>query len=221
MSGYTMTQTEVLYAGPGAYQAAGALTTGYAQVNAAATTEQVLVTAASGASGAAGFSQPYIPAGFFQQGRQNQLVRIVATGIVSWVATASTTTTFKFGFQTAPQGTATGVPANSPNLLITSAAFANNSTSQTSIPWRAEIELLANKVGYGTSAVSTSLQVFGTCGFTAATLANSQDGPMTPQVVTTVDSTVNNFLYASVTFGTNASASNTCTLLCWQVFGCN
>jgi|SRR5579859_8085171 len=216
-----MTQMEVLYAGPGAYQAAGALTTGYAAAAASATTEQTLVQSSTGASGAGGFSQPYLPAGYFQQGRQNQLVRITGHGIISWVATASTTATFKIGFQTAAQGNNAGVPANGPVTLITSPAYANNSTAQTNIPFRFEVELLANKVGIGTTAVSTSLQVTAVGGFTAATLANSQYGPWTPQAVTTVDSTVNNFIYASVTFGTNASASNTATLLEWNVFGCN
>jgi hypothetical protein len=44
---------------------------------------------------------------------------------------------------------------------------------------------------------------------------------MPPNVTTTIDSTVNNFLYGSITFGSNASASNTCTMLQMDVFGCN
>lgn len=216
-----MTQMEVLYAGPGAYQAAGALTTGYVAAAASATTEQVLVQTSSGASGAGGFSQPYLPAGFFQQGRQNQLVKIVANGVISWVSTALTTATFKLGFQTTAQGGSGGVPSGSPNLLITSIAIPNNSTAQTNVGWRMEVELLATKVGIGTTAVATAVQATGWTSTAAATAANCVTAPMTPQAVTTIDSTVNNFIYASVTFGTNASASNSCTLLSWNVFGCN
>lgn len=222
MSGYTMTQMEVLYAGPGAYQAAGALTTGYVQAAANATTEQTIMTAASGASGAEGFSQPYLPAGYFQQGRQNQLVKIRAYGLISWVATASTTATLTMGFQSAGQGTATGVPASKTvGTVISSPAIPNNSTSQTNAPWMMEIDLVANKVGYGTTAVSTSLQASGFFSVQAATLANSWTAALTPQVVTTLDSTVSQFVYFSVTFGTNASVSNTCTCIGVTMFGCN
>lgn len=219
MSGYTTTWTELLFAGPSAYQAAGAATAGWVQAAANATTEQSLVVGASGASGAGGFTQPYLPAGFFQQGRRNQLVKVIASGIVSWVATASTTATFKFGFQTAVQGTTTTMSGNT--ALITSQAYPNNSTSQSSIAWRFEIELLATQVGYGTSAVATAILATGAGGFTAATNANSIWGPLAPNVTTTIDSTVNQYLYGSVTFGTNASASNTCTMLEMAVFGCN
>ena len=218
-----MTQMEVLFAGPSAYQAAGAATAGWVQAAAAVTTEQSLVVGATGASGAAGFVQPVIPAGYFQQGRRNQLIKIVANGIISWIATASTTATFKFGFQTAVNGTTTTMANNT--TLITSQVLPNQSLAQTNIPWRFEIELLATQVGYGTSAVSTAIQACGVGGVTTA-ITNAVGvvppwGPLAPNVTTTIDNTVNQFIYGSITFGTNASASNTCTMLQMAVFGCN
>ena len=217
-----MTQMEVLFAGPSAYQAAGAATAGWVQAAAAVTTEQHLMVGATGASGAAGFTQPLIPAGYFQQGRRNQLIKIVASGIVSWTATA-TTMTWKFGVQSAVQGTSTTMTGNT--ALITSQVFTNQTTSQTNVPWRFDIELLATQVGYGTSAVATAIQACGIGGFSPAVVpavgSVAPYGPMPPNVTTTIDSTVNNFLYGSITFGSNGSASNTCTMLQMDVFGCN
>jgi hypothetical protein len=221
LSFITGTQTETLFAGPATYQAAGAATAGWVQVAAAATTLQNLVVQASGASGAVGFVQPYLDAGFFQQGRANQLVKVTANGIISWVATASTTATFEFGVTDTTQGTTTGAVAGTKVALITSQAYPNNTTAQTNIAWRFDLDILCRQVGIGTSAVSTALLVTGAGGFTAATNANSIWGPLAPQVVTTVNSAIRNYLYAAVTFGTNASASNTCTMLDMLVLGCN
>lgn len=225
MSFTTGTQYETTFAGPATYQAAGAATAGYVQVAAAVTTLQNLMVQASGASGAVGFVQPVLPAWFFQQGRTNQLVKIICNGIASWVATASTTITWSFGVTTAAQGTATGAVAGTSTTLITSQVFPNQATAQTAVPWRFEIDLLARQVGIGTTAVSTSVLATGVGGYSPAVVlatgAIGPWGPMPPNVTTTVDSSVNNFLWAAVTFGTNASASNTCTMLDMLVFGCN
>lgn len=224
MSFITGTQMETLFAGPATYQAAGAATAGWVQAAAAVTTAQPLMVAASGASGAVGFVQPAIPAGFFQPGRANQLVKIVANGIISWVATASTTATFQFGLQAAAQGTSTAAPTFAPSL-ISSMVIPNQTLAATNIPWRFELELLARQTGYGATAVSTALLVTGFGGVTTA-VTNAVGvvpiwAPLTPQVVTTVDASVNNYIGATITFGTNASASNTCTMLNMLVFGCN
>jgi hypothetical protein len=221
MSFVTGTQTEVLFAGPATYQAAGGATAGWAQVAGAVTTLQNLVVGATGASGGSDVVQPQIPAGFWQQGRANQLITVSATGIVSWVATASTTATFEFGLTDTKQGTTTGAVAGTKTVLLTSQAYPNNSTAQTNIAWRFDFDILARQVGFGTTAVSTALLATGVGGFTAATNANSIWGPLPPQVVTTIDASVNYYLYGAVTFGTNASASNTCTMLRMLVFGCN
>jgi hypothetical protein len=220
----TATQMEVLFAGPATYQASGAATAGWVQAAAAVTTAQPLMVAASGASGAVGFVQPMIRGGYIQPGRTNQLIKIVASGIVSWVATASTTCTFQFGFQAAAQGTSTTAPTFAP-ALISSMVIPNQTLAATNIPWRFELDLLARQVGYGSTAVSTALLITGFGGVTTA-ITNAVGvvpiwAPLTPQVVTTVDASVNNYIGATVTFGTNASASNTCTMLSMIVYGCN
>ena len=225
MSFTTGTQMECLFAGPATTQAAGAATAGWAQAAAAATTQQNLVTGATGASGGSDFVQPQLPGGFFQQGRSNQLVKIIANGIASWVATASTTITWAFGVSTAPQLAAAGVPAATATTLITSQVFPNQSTSQTNVPWRFEIDLLAKQVGFGTTAIATSVLATGVGGYSPAVVLATGSigpwGPMPPNVTTTIDASINYYLWAAVTFGTNASASNTCTMLDMLVFGCN
>jgi len=218
VTGYTLTQPEVWQAGPIAYQAAGNATTGFVQAAGAVTTQQSLVTAASGASGAAGSWQPYFPAGFWQ--RPGQVVKIILHGLVSWVGTAGTTATFAVGTSgSTPQGTATTITAT--NTFFTSPAYVNNTTAQTGIPWHFDLDLICTKIGVGTTAVSTSILTTGIGGFTAATAANSVWGPVLGNVITTFDNSINQFMWASVTFGTNASASNTCTLLSCYVYGMN
>jgi hypothetical protein len=225
MSFITGTQMECLFAGPATYQAAGAATAGWVQAAANVSTNQNLVTTATGASGGVGFVQPLIPAGFFQPGRTNQLVKITANGIASWVATASTTITWTFGVSTAAQGTTIGVPAATATTLLTSQVYPNQSTAQTNVPWRFDIEFLARQVGYGTAAVSTSILATGFGGYTPAVVgavgAIAPMGPLPPNVTTTIDASINNYLWAAVAFGTNASVSNTCTMLNMCVFGCN
>lgn len=225
MSYVSGTQMETTFAGPPTYQAAGAATAGYVQVAAAVTTIQNLMVQASGASGAVGFEQPVLPAGFFQMGRRNQLVKIICNGIVSTVVTAGTTATFSFGVTTAPQAANTGAAFGTPITLLTTNAYANAGVAWSSIPWRFEIDLLAKQVGVGTTAVATSILATGFGGVqplvTPAVGAVPNFGPLPPNVTTTVDSSVNNWLWAAVTFGTNASASNTCTMLDMLVFGCN
>jgi hypothetical protein len=212
--------SEVVFAGPLTYQAAGAATTGWVQVAGAVTTQQNLVVGASGASGAVDYTQPCLPpfGGFWHE---HLVIKVTASGIVSWVATASTTMTWAFGVTGTSQGSTTGVPAGSPITLFTSQAFPNNSTAQSNIPWRFEMEWLVRQVGFGTTAVSTSVLATGVGGFTAATVANSVWGPQPPTVTTTVDSSANNYVWGAITFGTNGSSSNTCTMLDMIVQGLN
>jgi hypothetical protein len=224
MSFITGTQMECLFAGPQTYQAAGAGTAGWVAAAGAVTTEQPLMVGATGASGAVGFTQPLIPAGFFQAGRSGQAVKMIFNGIVSWVATASTTCTFRFGFTAAATGSSTTAPTWAPTL-ITSMVIPNQTLAATSIPFRFEVDLLCRQVGIGTTAVSTAILATGFGGVSTA-VTNAVGvvpvwGPIGPNVVTTVDASVNNWVNASVQYGTNASASNTCTLLDCFVFGCN
>jgi hypothetical protein len=217
VTGYTLTQPEVWFAGPIAYQAAGAASVGWPAAAAAVSTAQSLVVPASGASGAAGSLQPYFPAGFWS--RPGQHAKIIAHGLVSWVGTAGTTATFAFGTSgSTPQS---GTTISATNTFLTSPAYPNNTTAQTNIPWHFELDMLCTKVGVGTTAVSTSLLTTGLGGFTAATVANSVWGPLAGNVITTFDPTVNQFVWASVTFGTNASATNSCTLLSFYIYGMN
>ena len=216
--------SETIFAGPLTYQAAGTGTAGWVTAAANVSTIQNLVTGVTGASGAAGFSQPLLPPGpgFWHPG---QLIKIIANGIASWVATASTTVTFTFGVTTQAQGTTIGVALGTPISLITSQVYPNQSTAQTNVPWRFDIDLLVRQVGYGTTAVSTAILATGVGGFMPAVVlpvaSIAPYGPLQPNVVTTVDTSVNNWLWGAVTFGTNASVSNTCTMLDMLVFGCN
>jgi hypothetical protein len=192
------------------------------QAAAAVTTAQSLVVAATGASGAAGSDQPYFPAGFWS--RQKQHAKITAHGNVSWVATAGTTCTFAFGTSgSTPQGTTTTVTAT--NTFLTSPVYVNQSTAQTNIPWHFEIDMLCTKIGVGITAVSTSILSTGFGGLakaiTGAVGVVADWAPMPGNVITTFDPTVNQFFWVSVTFGTNASASNTCTMLSCYIYGMN
>jgi hypothetical protein len=211
----------VIWAGPIAYQAAGAATAGWVTAAASATTAQSLVTGATGASGAAGFAQAFLPQGFWQ--RPGQHVKIVASGIASWLATAGTTMTWSFGLTPAAQGAATTL--TSPTALMTSQAYPGQSTAQAAVPWRFDIDLLCTKVGVGTTAVSTSVLATGFGGFMPAVVlpvaSIAPMGPLPPLVTTTIDSSATGFIYGAVTFGTNASASNTCTMLSMYVYGMN
>jgi hypothetical protein len=225
MSFITGTQMETLFAGPTPYQAAGAATVGWVQAAGAVTTAQPLMVAATGASGAVGFVQPKIGTDFWPSTKgAGALVKIITNGLISWVATAGTTATFQFGFQAAAQGTSTAAPTFAP-ALISSMVIPNQTLAATNIPWRFELDLLVKQVGYGSTAVSTAILVTGFGGVTTA-ITNAVGvvpiwAPLTPQVVTTVDASIPNWIGATVTFGTNASASNTCTMLNMLVFGCN
>lgn len=221
VTGYTLTQPEVWFSGPLAYQAAGNSTVGWVQAAGAVTTEQSLVTGATGASGAAGFDQPYFPAGFWQ--RPKQVVKVIMHGLVSWVGTAGTTIQWSLGTTAAtPQGNATTITLGSSGVrLFTSAAYVNNTTAQTNIPWHFDLDIICQKVGVGVTPVSTALLINGIGGFTAATAANSVWGPVLGNVVTTFDCSINQFIFGSVTFGTNASASNTCTMTSMYIYGMN
>jgi hypothetical protein len=222
MTGYTLTQPEVWYAGPLVYQAAGTATAGWVQAAGAVTTAQSLVTAATGASGAAGSDQPYFPAGFWQ--RPKQVAKIIIHGTVSWVATAATTCTFAVGTSgSTPQGPATAITAT--NTLWTSPAYPNQSTAQTNIPWHFDLDVLCQKVGVGTTPVSTALLTTGlggaTTAITGAVGVIPMFGPVPGNVLTTFDNSINQFVWVSVTFGTNGSASNTCTMTSCYIYGMN
>jgi hypothetical protein len=217
--------SEVIFAGPLTYQAAGAATVGWAQVAASSTAAQCLVTGATGASGGTDFTQPLLnPGGGLWHERL--VLKILAAGVVSTVVTAATTATFSFGVTTAPQlALTTGPATGTPITLMTSQAYVNAGVAWSNIPWRFDIDLLVRQVGYGTAAVSTAILATGIGGVTPlvtpAVGAVPNFGPLPPSVTTTVDTSVNNWVWGAVTFGTNASTSNTCTMLDMIVLGLN
>jgi len=221
VTGYTLTQPEVWQAGPIAYQAAGVALTGWPACQPSVTTQQSLVMAATGASGAAGSYQPYFPAGFWS--KQAQVVKIIAHGVLS-VSSAATTMTFAFGTSgSTPQGSST-FTVTATNTFLTSPAYSNSSVAQTNAPWHFDIDLLCTKVGVGTTAVSTSILATGVGGWTPAIVpavgAIPNYSPMPGSVITTFDQSINQFFWVSVTYNAS-SASNLCTMLSCYIYGMN
>ncbi len=208
------------YSGPLVYQAAGVATVGWVTAAAAVSTNQSLVTAASGASGAAGADQPYFPAGFW--GKPKQVAKVIIHGVVTLLNTA-TTVTWSLGTSgSVAQGTTTTITAT--NTLWTSPAYANGAITQTNAPWHFDLDIICQKVGVGTTAVSTALLTTGVGGWTPAIVpavgAIPNYGPMPGAVITTYDQSINQFIWVGVAFS-NASASNTCTMTSCYVYGMN
>lgn len=196
MSGYTLTQGEVLYSGPPSnYPAAGA----------SGTTE---VSAMVGATG--DYSAPYFPGGFWQQGRQNQLASFKFCMAVSAQASA-TTLTVRLRLNTAANSFTTSDP-----LLLAFPAITVTSYSSGSV-W-GEGFVQCRGTGYGTSSVATNLLTSGTINGTGNSLSVSGAGG--PTALQTTDFSVNQWLELSVTFSTN-SASNTATLQQFVLYGDN
>jgi hypothetical protein len=196
MSGYTMTQSEVIYSGPPAnYPAAGA----------SGTTE---VSAMVGATGV--YSQPYFPGGFWQQGRQNQVARFTFALAVS-AQVSATTLTLRLRLNTAPNSF-----VNTDPLLLAYNAITVTSYSAGSVVGTGIIQ--SRGTGYGTSSVATSLLSSGSLdAFGNSTVANGAAGPT---ALNTTDFSVNQWLELSVAFSTN-SASNTATLEQFVLEGMN
>lgn len=221
MTGYTLTQPEVWFSGPLVYQAAGTATAGWVQAAGAVATAQSLVTGASGASGAAGFDQPYFPAGFWQ--RPKQVAKVIMHGVVTLPA-AATTMIWALGTSgITPQGNATAVTTT--NTLWTSPTYVNTGApTQTNAPWHFDLDIMCQKVGVGVTAVSTALLTTGIGGWTPAVTpavgAVPNYGPTAGTIMTTFDNSVNQFIWASITFGTG-SASNTCTMTSMYIYGMN
>lgn len=185
MSFYTGTQTEVLFSGPPSnYPASGSSSTS-------------AVNAMVGATG--DYSQPLLPGGFFQQGRQNQLVTVEFAGALTAQASA-TTATFVLGLDTAAN-TIGG------STLLTYPALTVTSYSAGTIYGSAIIQ--CRGTGYGTSSVSTSLI---SSGFVFGS-GNSLNicGAAGPTTLQTIDFSVNQWLYLTVQMSTN-SGTNAFTL---------
>ena len=196
MSGYTMTQTEVLYSGPpSAYPAAG-------------TSSSSEVSAMVGATG--DYSQPYWPGGFWQQGRQNQLSSFKFCLAVT-AESSATTLTIKLRANTAPNSFTTGDP-----LLLTFPALTVTSYSSGTVWGEGFVQCLGT--GFGTSSVSTNLLTSGTLqGSGNALNISACAGPTALQ---TLDFSVNQWLELSVTFSTS-NGTNAATLKSFVLYGDN
>jgi len=220
LTGYTLTQPEVWFCGPLAYQAAGVATTGWVTANAAVSTNQALVVGATGASGAAGFDQPYFPAGFWQ--KPKQVAKIILHGVMTSPASAGTMT-FSVGTSgSVPQGATTTITAT--NTLWTSSAYNPQSVAQTNAPWHFDLDIMSQKIGVGVTAVSTALLTTGVGGWqpavTPAVGVVPSYGPVPGSVITTFDSSINQFIWVGVAFSA-ALATWTCTMTSCYVYGMN
>ena len=193
MSFYTGTQAEVLFSNPSAYPAEGA----------SSTAAVLLLTGASGA-----YQQPLFPGGFWQQGRQNQVVHGLMSGVISGESSATTATVI-LGLATANNTASTETLGSFPALTITS--FASG-------PFWLEFTVQARNVGYGTSATSTSLETSGA--FWAAGNSTSIFSLLAPTNINTVDFSVNQWFAPTVTMSTN-NAGNSMTVQSCVIWGDN
>jgi hypothetical protein len=193
LTAYTGTQSEVIFANGFAYPAA----------NAASASAQSLITGASGK-----YQQPVFYGGFWQEGRSNQVS--TADFVISITGQASATTAIiTAGLNTAPNNI-TG------STLVASSAITVTSFSSASFIGRLLISNFGS--GYGTSSVSTNLQSSMNLVYTnSATNGTNAAGPTALQ---TIDFSVNQWLYLTVTFSTS-SATNSATLQQFMVSGLN
>jgi hypothetical protein len=201
MSYYTNTNSEVLFNGPqSAYPAAAA----------AATTAQSLQTTAS-----ADAVQAYIPAYWWTQGRRNQALMLKMAGLLQ-VSTTATTITMAAGSTSTGGGVITGtlVPWwTGPALVVASAT--------TNFQWQLDLEINTQNVGWGTTTISTQVLCTGRFTVGISTGASAASVYQTTQLnPSTIDNSVNNYIYGSVTFSTS-SASNTMTMNMVKLYGEN
>lgn len=193
MSFFSGTQAEVLFANGFAYPAA----------NASSNSAQLLITGASGK-----YQQPYFQGGFFQQGRTGQVA--AAEFAVSLTGESSATTAiFTAGLATAAN--------SSGSTLVAAQPFTCTNFSSGTVHGRVLISNWGS--GYGTSSVATNLQS------TISLIANTASAAGVaaaggPTQLATVDFSVNQWFYLTVTFSTSTS-SNSATLEQVVLFGLN
>ena len=167
----------------------------YPAAAAASAAAQSLQTGASG-----GFSQAYVPVGFWPLDKQGRVVLGTLAGKLTGQATA-TTAIITLGLATAPNSITGTTLVASPAITVTS--FSNAG-------WEFDFKIVMRGSGYGTTTVSTSLSSTATMSINNGTTAGiTTQAP--PNLVTTIDASVNEWIYATVTFST-ASATNSCTM---------
>jgi len=195
MSGYTMTQEEVLYSGPPSnFPAAG-------------TSSSSTVLAMVGATG--DYSQPLLPGGFWQQGRQNQVVRFTFSGACT-AQSSATTLTVGIVLDTSPNSIA------SDTVLLTYPALTVTSYSAGTIYGEGIIQ--SRGQGYGTSSVATNLYASG-CIFGSGNSLNIC-GCAGPTQLATTDFSVNQWMAMTIAFSTN-NGTNAFTLEQFVLEGMN
>lgn len=186
MSWWDGVPATLLYAGP---------PSNYPAAAASSSAAQSLITGASG-----DFSQPVIPFGFWQQGKSGQLLIGHLFGVVTGQSSA-TTMIITIGVNASANTVTSTTLVSTPAVTVTSFSSAG---------WEVDFKILNRGTGYGTSSVSTSLLTAATMATNTGTTAGiSTQAP--PNSVTTIDASVNQWLYATVTFST-ASTTNSCTL---------
>jgi hypothetical protein len=169
----------------------------YPAAAAASSAAQSLVTGASG-----GFSQPYIPQGFIPLSGSGRLVMGSALGKVTGQASA-TTMAVSMGLATASNSIVTGAVTLVTSPVITMTSFA-------SAGWEFDFKCVIRGAGYGTTTVATSVLTSATMTVSNLTTAGITT-QAAPNLVTTVDASVTQWLWWSVTFSTS-STTNSCTL---------
>lgn len=176
-----------LFAGPPANYPAAA---------AASAAAQNLMAGASG-----NFSQPYVPSSFLQQGKIGMSLIGSLAGVITGQG-AATTAIVTLGL------------VNSAGSISGTSILASEALTVTSLsgkPWLLNFQSVIRTVGYGTTTISTTLLTTGTLDIGGSAVGTPVSSICTPVSVTTIDASVNQWLYATVTFST-ASATNSCTL---------
>jgi hypothetical protein len=184
----------LLYAGP---------PQNYPAAAAASVSAQSLITGATG-----GFSQARIPASFMQIGKQGFAVSGKWKGIVT-ANTAATTMIINIGLAAASNSVSGGTAT----AITTSQAVVINSVTA-GLGWGIDFDILFRGAGYGTTTVSSSLLTTSTLRVntsTATATAVATIAESVPLSVTTIDASVDQWVYATVTFSTSSS-TNSCTL---------
>lgn len=190
-----------------AYLLYGGPTQSYPAAAAAVSTAQSLITGATG-----GFTQAKIPASFAEEGGGPCVVVGEYAGLVT-ASTAATTMTLNVGLVSSSNSV-------SGTAITTSQAVVINSVTA-GLGWRFRFITVYRAVGYGTTTVSSSLLTTSTLFVNASTgtaTAVATVAESVPLSVTTIDSSVDQWVYATVTFST-ASATNSCTLQQTCLFG--
>lgn len=171
---------------------------------AAASAVSTLQSLQAGATG--GYSIARIPATFLQQGKIGMIIDGSLSGVITGQATATTAI-----ITVALVSTAANAASYGGTPTVIAATPVQTVTSLSNQPWDLQFSTNVRTVGYGTTSVSTTLSTFGTIDVQTATAGTVQRGVFGPGVVTTIDSSVDQWLAVGVTFST-ASATNSCTL---------